>query len=61
MTKSEIIQEISRVLVKYESPQYAAEFITNLFAEYVNKPGVESMTRSDFRDLLYQFREEYDC
>jgi len=62
MTKGETIQEIARILNRYENPQYALDYITDLFATYVDTPwGAQTSRKAAFRSILANLREEYDA
>jgi hypothetical protein len=62
MTKGETIVEISRVLNRYEGPDYALRFVTDLFANHVSTPwSVGSSRKQAFRDILIKLRNKYDA
>jgi hypothetical protein len=62
MTKGETIQEISRLLSRYESPQFALNVITDLFVEHVGSQySAETTRKAKYRKILQNLREEYDA
>lgn len=62
MTKGETIQEISKILNRYEGAQSALNFVTDLFVEHVNSRWSPETTRKTrYRTILQNLREEYDA